>query len=172
MHTLWLRYRNFCLEYCFSIDNTIIRDNVPINIPTTHRTHALIGRREPPKPGKNSDFGPNPDFFQRFWWCVSGGGYVSPGTLSEYYLLPTPSTRRIEITDKIALRMCISQFRNAIFGFRPGIYYRVPLVNRLGWYLRKFCTDWHQNVFIWCKNILRNTNEPIRGSKKLVKSLL
>ena len=115
-----IEYRNFCLEYCFSIDNTIIRDNVPINIPTTHRTHALIRRRKPPKPGKNSDFGPNPDFFQRFWWCVSGGGHVSPercqNTISYQHPRRAVSKLRIRLLSECAFRNLETRFS----GFVPG----------------------------------------------------
>ena len=86
---------------------------------------AIGGRRKPPKQGKNSDFGPNLDFSLSYGWRVSGGGYFSPGTLSEYYLIPTLSTRHTEIPEKIALRIGKSQSKSTDFGFRPGIYYRV-----------------------------------------------
>ena len=66
---------------------------------------AIGGRRKPPKQGKNSDFGPNLDFSHSYGWCVGEVGSVWPRPLSEYYLIPTLSTRHTEIPEKIALRM-------------------------------------------------------------------
>ena len=127
-----------------------------MKIPLPHWMHAVGGRRKPPKRGQNSDFCPNRGFSQRYRWCMSGVGYVSTWTLSEYYLLPTPWTRHIVFLDKIALRMRKSQSRSGIFEFGFGIYYRVPLVNRLGWDLWKFGMDSCENMSGWCKSMQTN----------------
>ena len=106
-------------------------------------------REKLPKPGQNSDFGPNPDISQSFGRCMRVVVHPGASAMSQTQVLASPSTRLAWFGLILFTRGTNRNLEWCHFGFPTGDYNRIATVTRCGQKLRIFLLDLLENVLVW-----------------------
>ena len=117
----WLNYRSLGLRYSFYIGNATISDMKLGPRPPLYRYFRANEREKLPKPGQNSDFGPNPDISQSFCRCMRVVVHPRASFMSQTQVLASPSTRLAWFGLILFTRAANRNLQWCHFGFPSGI---------------------------------------------------